>query len=941
MGSLRMRIAILGLALAAALAAAPAHAECGGSTQCIAIGLTPGDAAVAHHGGPAPATPTMAFGNQVTATTSASRTLYVAAVQGGVGMATLGPITITGTNAAEFTVTGGSCSTTNGPVHGGANCTITVAFAPTSLGAKDATLNVPLNPPPGCGGCITGRTAMLTGTGVDPLPAASPATLTTAIGTPATLDLAPFISGANLLGIRITVPPGNGSVSVSGTRVTYTPNANYVGSDTFFYESFNAITASAPAAVSVSVGSRADPSDDPNVTGLLGAQIATARRFWRAQIFNFQRRMESLHRSAPAPRSEDGARLASNAGVATQPPTMTDAGSGIVPTSLLAPLLSAANTRSLRLSSSGDGGDGASPLPPGTGIWIAGNVSFGNRDQGSASGGSRFSTDGISVGIDRRLNSALALGVGLGYARDETSIGLDGTRSKARGWSIAAYGSYQPFADAYVDGLLGYGETTYDSVRYVAAANDYASGTRKGRQLFASLAAGYEFHRNGVLLSPYARLDYASDRLGAFTEIGAGLNALRYSGQTLPSLQLGAGVRVESVHATNFGWVRPRLRLEYRHDFEGARAATVRYADQFAGPTYSVTPAGLDRDALVLGIGGDFVLRRGWQLGIDYQTQYQSGLDSAQAIRFWVAADPEATASPLGSVASSTLLEDPVRVEAGYVFDDNVNRARSADQLSDHVYSANVAKSTVIPLTENTRAILRGFVGGEKLHRFSGLDHLTAGAYGEFQYRASGDIDAPTFGVFGRAAYEGYSSSLRDGFRYTLGVNARQAVTDRLELFGALDARWRSARNTVFDGTDWGARLNLDVSFDWEGTLYLGGEYRRGDAVSSGPPTQDSASIAKSLVPDDAYPGRRLFAYRFDAETVLWTLGYNWPLGPRDSIDFSWRNVRSTATQQPSAAPGGVYAGPPSYYGVTLAPGTGGTQRYRVNQFSLVYLMRF
>ena len=140
------------------LLAGPAHAECGGQTQCIGVGATAAAAAAGHHGGTA--TFTLTYGNQALATPSASQTVFVAAVTGA-GTATLGALTITGANAAEFQITGGTCPAGGGagPVHGGANCTITVAFNPSSVGAKSATLNVPLAPP--CGGCITGRTVSL------------------------------------------------------------------------------------------------------------------------------------------------------------------------------------------------------------------------------------------------------------------------------------------------------------------------------------------------------------------------------------------------------------------------------------------------------------------------------------------------------------------------------------------------------------------------------------------------------------------------------------------------------------------------------------------------------------------------------------------------------------------------------------------------------------
>lgn len=968
---------LLGLVFPGFLFSASAWAECGGGQQCIAVSIDP--LVPPAHGTPLTSSP-LDFGNQTVATTSATRTIFVGAVTGPAGtFATLDAITLSGANAADFTIMGGTCTVvTPSLLQDGPTCTITVTFNPATLGAKAAQIDVRT-------AAIT-RTIPLTGTGTAVPPAAGAATLTVQSDTPTTLNLAPFVSGANLLGVQITAAPTNGVATVSGFSVTYTPNTGYIGPDAFSYASFSATATSAPAVVTVAVVARPSPANDPNVVGLINAQAQTARRFSRAQIFNFQRRMESLHRatgsgntattgstgfspgrglstnsrSAPvmsrSPVATPGVSVNSMAGPAEiagdAPPgnspfvrTTSEPGGlrqigpvagaalGLRPTSFVTTLLSAATTRSASLSYSSDRAGQSSAIPDGTTMWIGGNLHFGTRDQTSDSNSLRFSTDGISAGVDRRFTDKLALGMGLGYARDGTDIGVDGTKSKSHGSSIAVYGSYQPTARTFVDGLIGYGVLTYDTDRFVAAANDFARSHRKGDQLFGSLAAGYEHRRDALLLSPYGRLDFAIDRLDQATETGAGLNALTYFEQTLHTLQLSLGLRAESQHETYFGWALPRLRVEFRHDFKDDRQATLAYADQFAGPRFSVTPVGVKRDALLVGIGSDFVFRDGWKLGVDYQLERSSGSDSSQAIRLWLSKDLDGKGSPLG-LYSSSLYENPVRIEAGYAWDDNLTRARDAvDQLSDHIYSLNVTKSTNFPLTTHTRVLVSGFLSGDKLYTYSGLDRLSGGGQAEFQYRTSGEFDAPTFGIFGRALIDEYNSALRSGYRYSLGVTARQSLTDRIDLFGALASNVRRADNVVFDAKDYSVRFNLDYSLGRSGTPYVSGEYRRGDTVSTGRQSIDNAAIAKVSVQDDAFGNNQLVAYRFDAETVIWTLGYNYPLGPRDAIDFSWRYVRSSPTAVPNY---GVAA---TTYGLVGQPG--GTPRYTANQFSIVYITRF
>src|SRR4029078_447566 len=89
--------------------------------------------------------------------------------------------------------------------------------------------------------------------------------------------------------------------------------------------------------------------------------------------------------------------------------------------------------------------------------------------------------------------------------------------------------------------------------------------------------------------------------------------ALTYFEQTVPMFDGSLGVLAESQHNTRFGSVRPRARIEYTHEFENDREATIAYSDLF-GARYTVTPTGVKRNSLLLGIGSDFNLGGGLRL---------------------------------------------------------------------------------------------------------------------------------------------------------------------------------------------------------------------------------------------------------------------------------------------------------------------------------------
>ena len=264
-----------------------------------------------------------------------------------------------------------------------------------------------------------------------------------------------------------------------------------------------------------------------------------------------------------------------------------------------------------------------------------------------------------------------------------------------------------------------------------------------------------------------------------------------------------------------------------------------------------------------------------------------------------------------------------IRVEASVTVDNNVARSRGpGNRLSDVIYNVNAGKSYLIPLDDNSRISLLGTVGAEVFNRYSGLSRAFLGIQGEYQYRSSGAFDAPTFGIFGRAAADFYESNLRDGYRYSVGVRVLQPLTDRVDLFGALAHNVRDGKSKVFDNRDYSARLNLDYSVTTKGALYLTGEYRRGHAVSSARPELAFVDIAEAIVRDDAFTDTERTAYRLKAKTGIATLGYSFGLQEDQSLDFSLRWVRSTAVSRPTF------------------PGAE-TIRYYDTQATVAYLIRF
>jgi hypothetical protein len=262
-----------------------------------------------------------------------------------------------------------------------------------------------------------------------------------------------------------------------------------------------------------------------------------------------------------------------------------------------------------------------------------------------------------------------------------------------------------------------------------------------------------------------------------------------------------------------------------------------------------------------------------------------------------------------------------VRLTADYTWDDNVSRGIEGQRLHDRFASARIGLSLPLNLTARTRLMLTASGGGEWFDKYDGLDRAFAEIQGELQYRGSGKFGAPIYGLFLRTGQDWYDTTLRDGYRASIGLTLRKPATDRVFLFGSIGYNRRDGKSEVFDNEELFVRGTLDYSVSRRNSLYFGLEYRYGDSVSTGLPALAFLDIADAVVADDVFTDR--FAYKTRSHTGILTLGYNFAFAERHALDFSYRGIYSRPEEQP---PSNVSDDDIYYYD---------------NQFTVSYLFRF
>lgn len=200
------------------------------------------------------------------------------------------------------------------------------------------------------------------------------------------------------------------------------------------------------------------------------------------------------------------------------------------------------------------------------GLWATGTVDYGAIDR--QGGSNQFSSQGITLGIDYQLADSLIIGGALGYGFNKTDIDDFGSETKSHQTTGSIYGSYQVLPNWYVDGVVGYGNTSFDNRRWSVADNLLLSGNRDGHVTFGSLGLSTIIQAQRVSLQPYLKADIASIKLNSYAEAGS-TNALAYDDSKMTSKTVLTGLNAFYDIKLEYATLTPSVKAQYTHNFDG------------------------------------------------------------------------------------------------------------------------------------------------------------------------------------------------------------------------------------------------------------------------------------------------------------------------------------------------------------------------------------
>ena len=543
------------------------------------------------------------------------------------GTATLTTTGGSGTGTISTAVTTGTCSVAGNVVTAGSvaeTCVITVTkAADANYSAVTATVSIQvLN--------MATSSVTLASSSLNPMLGQS-VNLTATVNPGAATGSASFMDGTTLIA----------KVNLSAGVASLTTSTLAVGSHslTVVYSGDANLASSTSGAIVVNVNARPDPVSNPLVKQNIVSQATTTQRFTVAQMTNIYNHVQILHNDFSI-RNRFGAglnvpyldtlRLVGG--------KILDNFSGTQEKDVLAgefgTVKTAENQRRARAPFAQDGtahqkekriakDDEADQEPvisddvpriagmP-AGFWTAGNIDVGSLD---AQDGSRtkFSSAGLTLGMDVMVNSKLIAGGSLGYAKDNATFDNLGSESKAKQWSGSLYATYKPEKHWFIDGVLGAGHVTYDNRRWDSNNNVLLSGDRKGKIIYGSMSLTRELILQQFRVHPFGRVDVINVKLDSYSEQGSPM-ALTFKDSSFTNSTVTGGVDIFKDYFFASGQVTPSLKLQLSHRTSGDINQSVYYSDMGVnGPTYNAIVTGIPEDVQSLGLGLNFKNRRGFQ----------------------------------------------------------------------------------------------------------------------------------------------------------------------------------------------------------------------------------------------------------------------------------------------------------------------------------------
>jgi len=263
------------------------------------------------------------------------------------------------------------------------------------------------------------------------------------------------------------------------------------------------------------------------------------------------------------------------------------------------------------------------------GFFINGQITSGDYSYSDDNTeGFDFDTNGVTMGVDYRVNSQSVVGLALGYADFDSTVNI-GATLQSKALTFSAYGSYNVNDNLYVDARASYAKPDFDQARSIdfslngTDTNQNVIGSTNGTQQSFILSSGYQFNKRNWQFTPFVSAEFYKSQIDAFVETGASSFNVGYSEQNFETSRFTAGFQASNAISLSKGVLIPSLGYTFIHENQnGDEFVLMRVSGMPAGEFFESPTQFNDGDYSSLNLGLTFVASNGKQFYMQYSEAF-------------------------------------------------------------------------------------------------------------------------------------------------------------------------------------------------------------------------------------------------------------------------------------------------------------------------------
>ena len=247
-------------------------------------------------------------------------------------------------------------------------------------------------------------------------------------------------------------------------------------------------------------------------------------------------------------------------------------------------------------------------------FWSEGSISVGKVGDTSSSSSKDIDSNGITIGMDKKIDENNMYGYAFRFGRDEVEVGTSGTSLDTNSYSLSLYGTFPHEDTKFIDSVLGVSSLKTDHVR--KSGSNTLTGERNGRQVFGSINFRTTYNKEKFNITPSGRIDLGYTELSEYSEIGT--DALIYDKQQIGTGMASIGFKLDDTIQFESITFKPSGLLEYGANFSPSSNATVSYVSD-PSTDYKLSIAHEETHNIRAGLGFDFITENGLTIMANYK----------------------------------------------------------------------------------------------------------------------------------------------------------------------------------------------------------------------------------------------------------------------------------------------------------------------------------